>query len=88
MKYRKRPIVIEAFQWTANGPMLWPGWATSDVIENVTHDGKPCLSIQTLEGTMIARPNDWIIRGVNGELYLCKPDIFAATYEPVEEKPC
>jgi hypothetical protein len=48
----------------------------------VTRDGE-CLVIATLEGMMRAEPGDWIIRGVNGELYPCKPDIFAATYETV-----
>ena len=48
-------------------------------------DGEPVLRIQTLEGVMTARIDDWVIRGVNGEFYPCKPDIFAATYEPVEE---
>lgn len=43
------------------------------------------LSIPTLEGVMLARENDWIIRGVQGELYPCKPDIFEASYDPVEE---
>lgn len=42
------------------------------------------LLIPTLEGLMVARQNDWVIRGVKGELYPCKPEIFAATYEPVE----
>lgn len=42
----------------------------------------PDLAIQTLEGQMVARPGDWIIKGVKGEIYPCKPDIFEATYEP------
>src|SRR5690606_3184601 len=48
----------------------------------------PCgqLTIPTLEGTMIANPGDWIIKGIKGEFYPCKPDIFEATYEPVEKK--
>lgn len=60
-KYRKLPVVIEAYQ------------------------AKEELQIETLEGTMTANPGDWIIKGVNGELYPCKPDIFAKTYEPVRE---
>lgn len=44
----------------------------------------PCIEIDTLEGTMLARPGDWIIKGVKGEFYPCKPDIFAATYEAVQ----
>jgi len=61
MKFRKKPIVIEAYQ--------------TDVP----------VEIHTLEGTMLARPGDWIITGIKGELYPCKPDIFEATYEPVED---
>lgn len=48
------------------------------------NDAKLGLSIPTLEGTMLATEGDWIIKGVKGEVYPCKPDIFAATYEPVE----
>jgi hypothetical protein len=47
--------------------------------------GKDRIEIETLEGTMSANPGDWIIKGVNGEFYPCKPDIFAKTYEPVAE---
>jgi hypothetical protein len=45
---------------------------------------RKAIVIETLEGTMIGEPGDWIIRGVNGEFYPCKPDIFAKTYEPFE----
>jgi hypothetical protein len=55
------------------------------VIDAVRHDGPDPLPIVTLEGTLLAQPGDWIITGVQGEKYPCKPDIFAATYEPVEE---
>jgi hypothetical protein len=55
------------------------------VIEAVRHDGPEPMPIKTLEGTMLAQPGDWIITGVKGERYPCKPDIFAATYEMVEE---
>lgn len=54
------------------------------VIEAEQHLGAFPLKIPTLEGTMIANPGDWIITGVKGERYPCKPDIFEATYEPVE----
>lgn len=47
---------------------------------------RPHIAIVTLEGVHYATPGDWIIKGVNGELYPCKPDIFEATYEPVEER--
>ena len=84
-KYRKKPVVIDAiqfkinfdeiFKWVAqwhdedDGPGMWE-----------SHDS---LIIDTLEGEMEARNGDWIIRGVKGEFYPCKPDIFEATYEKV-----
>ena len=83
-KYIKRPVVIEAVQWTGN-----------NINEVRAHsDGSPIhymgdgqLGITTLEGVMTASPLDWIIRGVKGEIYPCKPDIFAILYEPVEAAP-
>ena len=59
-RYRKKPVVIEAFQTDEE------------------------IYIETLEGVMKANPGDWIIRGVRGELYPCKPDVFAATYEKAD----
>lgn len=87
-KYRKRPVVIEAVQLTPeNGPAVWE-WADSKpYYEPTADDGTPGaisgLTIYTLEGRMKAEFGDWIIRGVKGEFYPCKPDIFEATYEPV-----
>lgn len=89
-KFRKRPVVIEAVQLRQRFP--WPIWFHDAVTENkiVTHglgkfaDGPVFCEIATLEGTMRADDGDWIIRGVKGEIYPCKPDIFAATYEPAE----
>ena len=91
-EYRKKPVVIEAVQ------LRWDTW--SEMCDHAgvgkLADGKPegkmdgeniSLAIPTLEGLMTADENDWIIRGVKGELYPCKPDIFAATYESVEEAP-
>ena len=79
MKYRKRPVVIEAMQWTGDGAAL-ESWAADDIDADVEDDGS--LTIHTLEGRMRADLNDWIIKGIKGEFYPCKPDIFAATYEP------
>lgn len=86
-KYRKKPIVIEAFQLdhsaaSANDIIDW--MAASNAIGRCEHDGgeSHVLKIRTLEGIMTASPGDWVIRGVKGEFYPCKPDIFAATYEP------
>jgi hypothetical protein len=56
------------------------------VVHAFRHEGPDPLVISTLEGDMKANPGDWIITGVNGEVYPCKPDIFEKTYEPVDEK--
>ena len=81
MKFRKRPVIIEALQFDgANG---WDicDWAPGMVV--YAPQPEPHLLIQTLEGSMTGNPGDWIIRGVAGEYYPCKPDIFEHTYEPV-----
>lgn len=84
-KYRKKPVVIEAVQWHGKGSDLaeWPEWFR-DAVEHQKIVGRTdgSLDIWTSEGIMLARIGYWIIRGVQGELYPCKPDIFAATYEP------
>ncbi len=86
MKFRKKPVVIEAFEVPPNDSMtrrLPPPWLMEALIGgNVKAVPAGGLSIETLEGTMTANVGDWVIRGVKGELYPCKPDIFAATYEP------
>lgn len=99
MKFRKKPVIIEAVQLT------WDNWQDMCQHANVGRlaDGRPegCyidengdaseelsdaigLQIPTLEGVMLARHNDWIIKGVFGELYPCKPAIFDLTYEAVD----
>lgn len=98
MKFRKKPVVIEARQfdgtqasaeqlrdWIGAGtrwwritPAPWPGIKTLDPFIR--------LDVPTLEGTLAALAGDWIIRGVKGEFYPCKPDIFAATYEIAESE--
>lgn len=89
-KFRKKPVVIEAFRWTGELDRAeGPGWAIDAIGAGVvrfepTESFGTVLCIKTLEGTMTAAPGDWIIKGVKGELYPCKPDIFAATYEPVD----
>ena len=90
VRYRKKPVVIEAKQWDGlafnilNGPWRdFLGWPDAGKIYACGETGQN-LAIETLEGKMIASPGDWIIRGVKGEFYPCKPDIFEATYEPVE----
>ena len=90
MKYCKKPVVIEAFQYDGdlmnrNGEYYVPQWAV-EAHENGTlfFDG-PTLKVKTLEGDMVVAVNDYIIKGIKGELYPCKPDIFEATYEKAEE---
>lgn len=81
-KFRKKPVVIEAVRYRAGEQ---PGEFAADVIAgNIRYPEDGTMLIKTLEGEMCAQPGDWIIRGVKGELYPCKPDIFAATYEPAE----
>ncbi len=77
-KYRKKPVEIHAFPWAPGCDL--PGWAWS-AIDSVTD--ADFVEIHTLEGTMKATPGDYIIRGVEGEVYPCKPSIFEKTYDPV-----
>jgi hypothetical protein len=83
-KFRKKPVVIEAWLWTGETATSEPQpiWLHTSLLASFPGNGT--VAIRTLEGTMIASPGDWIIRGVKGEIYPCKPDIFAATYEAVE----
>lgn len=88
MRFRKRPIEIEAFQWDGSIPS---GEAVAAALPGVSLHAEandprpPRLSIATREGVMVASPGDWIIRGVAGEVYPCKPEIFAATYDPLPD---
>ena len=79
-KYRKKPVTIEAMQYTGKNMSEVLAW--SKLPELTEHFGGG-LDITTLEGTMRADVGDWIIRGIKGELYPCKPDIFVASYESV-----
>lgn len=100
MKFRKKPVVIEAMllhaetdgddfldsNTRAQGQIA--GWMMAHGFHDFKVHGEHepfAIAIHTLEGVMVADPGDWIIRGVQGEFYPCKPDIFEATYEPVEE---
>jgi hypothetical protein len=89
--YRKRPVVIEAMQWTGeNINAIWD-WANTEDVAFVGSQYSDELEIRTLEdgrdgqAKHVASLNDWIIRGVQGELYACKDLIFRQTYEPVED---
>ena len=85
MKFRKRPVIVEAMRVPGRDYLQWGEisiWLGVGGPWRVADDKG--IDIQTLEGVMHANIGDWIIRGVKGELYPCKPDIFAATYEAAE----
>ena len=92
-KFRKKPIIIEAITFDelvkygiANGGNIvneMP-WSFQYKGHPITHENNNCYLIPTLEGTMRFERGDMLITGVKGEIYPCKPDIFEATYEPVE----
>ena len=83
-KFRKKPVVIEAVRWTGDvTPELQELFNGEDIC--IKTSSPPYLSLTTLEGSgVLASVGDWVIRGVKGELYPCKPDIFEATYEPAD----
>lgn len=86
-KYRKKPVVIEATQWngTTGGAKPIIDWMRANGGKSFYYADHPeHIFIETLEGDMHAAPGDFIIRGVQGEFYPCKPDMFEATYEAVE----
>lgn len=89
MKYRKRPVVIEAFQFDgdfmdSNGNYYVPEWAVKAFQQGVLYFEGADLFVKTLEGIHAASCGDYIIKGVKGELYPCKPDVFEMTYERAE----
>jgi len=86
MKFRKKPVVIEAVRWDGNLTTIAPLFAKSGQDEIRQDFLSTDLVIPTLEGEMHAALGDWIICDMKGELYPCKPDIFEATYEPVAEE--
>lgn len=83
MKYRKKPVVIEAVKWTGNNVRDLADFMGESQINYEIETRK--MFIRTLEGIMEASVGDYIIKGVQGEFYPCKPDIFAETYEKTEE---
>lgn len=89
-KFRKKPVVVEAVQWFKHGDhqMVAPYVRTEmrDGYEEVVRDESKGW-IKTLEGGHVVSPGDWIIQGVAGEFYPCKPTIFEATYDAVEVRP-
>lgn len=84
-KFRKKPVIVEAMQFTDETKNQVFNWITCSCYPTFDDAGNPTLKIQTLEGDMIASLGDWVIKGVKGEFYPCKPDIFEATYEPADD---
>lgn len=84
-KFRKKPVVIEAVQYLSDIDIRnWIMGQQDTRLQYCADSNGPFITIETLEGTMRADVGDWIIRGIQNELYPCKPDIFAATYDAVE----
>ena len=77
-QYRKKPVVIEAVQWTGTN-----GREVARFIGATDYGDPIAIEIRTLEGVMTVSKGDYVIKGVKGEFYPCKPDIFAQTYEEV-----
>lgn len=92
MKYRKKPVVIEAVQWLGDPAVLHEVGASLTTVGgahgsvfSIHPDNEDALEIHTLEGNHRCDYGDWIIKGIQGEFYPCKPEIFEATYEEVPE---
>ena len=87
-KFRKKPVIIEAWLWDETKEtfalLKSQGMSCASNQSHVIENFVRSMRILTLEGLMLANKGDWIIKGVNGEFYPCKPDIFEKTYEPVE----
>lgn len=87
-KFRKKPVVVEATQWLKAGDhpsvMSLEAYADKHGLKSPLRYSADAYVIETLEGHHDVTPGDWIITGIKGERYPCKPDIFAATYEAVE----
>ena len=83
-KYRKKPVIIEAVQWNGENVREIINFCKKNVRFEFNNYGKDInLTIKTLEGDHLAKAGDYIIKGVKGEFYPCKPDIFHETYEEV-----
>jgi len=78
-RYRKKPVVIDAVQWTGYNWQQVKRFCPTAMLRT-----GGSIEIPTLEGVMQAQRGDWIIKGVKGELYPCKPDVFEATYEAID----
>jgi hypothetical protein len=91
-KFRKKPVVIEAEQYAGNTDSGWVqgmcnNWKCPDpALPYIPGMHRAAPHVHTLEGPLLVSHGDWIIRGVKGEYYPCKPDVFEATYEPVPDE--
>lgn len=83
-RYRKRPVVIDAVRWDGRSGTIFPLAPFENATKPPVVNTDGTLDITTLEGVMTAEVGDWIIKGVSGEIYPCKNDIFEATYEAAE----
>jgi len=85
-QFRKKPVIIEAIKWSGCNPVPVANFMKDMDFQKQHYEMRSewdYVLIKTLEGDMKADKNDWIIKGINGEFYPCKPDIFLKTYEPV-----
>lgn len=85
MKVRKKPVEVEAYQLDEKNVRSVAEWCNA-IVKYDDLTGEPSISIFTLEGTMVGQVGDWIIKGVNGEFYPCKHDIFLKTYDMVDSE--
>lgn len=84
--YRKKPVEIQAMRCDeTTTPDEVAAWCGGRVVPVEEMGGPVCVEIATLEGTMIAHPGDYVIRGVQGEFYPCRSDVFEVTYEAVDQ---
>lgn len=88
MKFRKKPVVIEAVQFSGSSSQAheieqWMKTGVCPTAGGTQTSDYTDMQIKTLEGVMTVDPGDWVIKGVKGEFYPCKPDIFAMTYDPI-----
>jgi len=83
-KFRKKPVIIEAVQLTDKNKDMVSNWITCNTSPVYDEDNRPAIKIQTLEGDMVAKIGDWIIKGIAGEFYPCKERIFNKSYEEVK----
>jgi len=85
MKFRKRPLEVEAIQLTKENRDEFLEWLETHKCPSTWYVAQQELGIYTLEGTLTVSDGDWVIKGIKGEFYPCKPDVFEETYDKIEE---